>query len=96
MRNYEVAYIADPDLDEQALAGLEEKISGWIQAAGGKTLNVDRWGRRRLAYPIRRRSDGFYIFLTAELPTTAAAALERDLRLQESILRYLVTTAQPA
>jgi small subunit ribosomal protein S6 len=96
MRNYEVAYIADPDLDEQALAGLEEKISGWIQSAGGKTLNVDRWGRRRLAYPIRRRADGFYVFLTAELPPTATAALERDLRLQESVLRFLVTVAQPA
>jgi small subunit ribosomal protein S6 len=96
MRNYEVAYIADPDLDEQALASLEEKISSWIQTAGGKTLQVDRWGRRRLAYPIRKRSDGFYVFLTAELPTTATAALERDLRLQESVLRFLVTSASPA
>jgi len=95
MRNYEVAYIADPDLDEQALAALEEKVTSWIQAAGGKTVQVDRWGKRRMAYAIKRRLDAYYVFVRAELPTPAPAALERDLRLQESVLRFLVTVAEP-
>jgi small subunit ribosomal protein S6 len=96
MRSYEVAYIADPDLDEQTLAALEEKVNGWIQAAGGKTLNVDRWGKRRLAYTIKKRFDGYYVFVRAELPPGATSALERDLRLQEPILRFLVTQAEAA
>jgi len=50
MRNYEVAYIADPEIDEQSLAALEEKVKGWVDAAGGKVEKVDRWGKRRLAY----------------------------------------------
>ncbi|MGD8555600.1 MAG: 30S ribosomal protein S6 [Anaerolineales bacterium] len=91
MRNYEVAYIADPELDSEALSALEEKVKGWIKATGGKTLGVDRWGKRRLAYPISKRTDGFYFFIQAELPTNAGPALERDLGLNEQILRYMIT-----
>lgn len=91
MRNYEIAYIADPDLDEQALAALEEKVKGWVTAAGGQVMKIDRWGRRRLAYPIRKRSDGFYVILEAQLPSRASMPLERDLRLSEQILRYMIT-----
>jgi small subunit ribosomal protein S6 len=96
MRNYEVAYIADPDLDEQALAALEEKVTSWIEAAGGKTVQVDRWGKRRMAYSIRKRMDGYYVFVKAELPPQATATLERDLRLQEPVLRFLLTVAEAA
>lgn len=95
MRNYEVAYIADPDLDDQALASLDERVSGWILAAGGTTVNVDRWGKRRMSYPIKGRSDGVYVFVTASLPAQAPTAIEREMRLQESVLRYLITI-QPA
>lgn len=91
MRNYEIAYIADPDLDEQALAALEEKVKGWVTAAGGQVMKIDRWGKRRLAYPIRKRSDGFYVILEAQLPSRASMPLERDLRLSEQILRYMIT-----
>ncbi|NIM94376.1 MAG: 30S ribosomal protein S6 [Anaerolineales bacterium] len=94
MRNYELAYVADPELDEQSLASLEEKIKGWIEAAGGNVTGIDRWGRRRLAYPIRKRSDGFYVFFQVELPTTAGEDVERDLRLNEQILRYMITSQE--
>jgi small subunit ribosomal protein S6 len=91
MRNYEVAYIADPEMDEQAQAALDERVAGWIEAAGGKTLSVDRWGKRRMAYAIKARSDGVYVFVQASLPSQAPAAIERDMRLQENILRFLIT-----
>ena len=91
MRNYEVAYIADPEIDEQSLAALEEKVKGWGDAAGGKVEKVDRWGKRRLAYSIRKRNDGYYVFLQASLPNQAGSAIERDLRLNEQILRFIIT-----
>lgn len=91
MRNYEIAYIADPELDEQALAALEDKVKGWVVAAGGEVSKVDRWGKRRLAYPIRKRMDGFYVILDARLPAAASHGLERDLRLTEQVLRYMIT-----
>jgi small subunit ribosomal protein S6 len=94
MRNYEVAYITDPELDEAAQAALDERVAGWITAAGGQTQTVDRWGKRRMAYPIRKRQDGVYVFVRAQLPAKATHDLERELRLQESILRFMIT-AQP-
>jgi small subunit ribosomal protein S6 len=94
LRNYEVAYITDPDLDEAAQTALEEKVKGWIDSAGGRVLKVDRWGKRRLAYPIKKRLDGYYFFFQAELPPHASTPLERDLRLSEQILRFMVVLGQ--
>ena len=91
LRNYELAYIADPDLDEQALLSLEEKVKGWIQAAGGEVIKVDRWGKRRLSYAIKKRVEGIYTIVTAQLPPLASPTVERDLRLSEQVLRYLIT-----
>ena len=95
MRNYEVALVADPELDEKSLTELETRITEKIRAIGGTPGKVDRWGRRRLAYPIRKRRDGYYLFLQAQLPESAGVELERDLRLQEPVLRFLLTL-QPA
>lgn len=91
LRKYELAYIADPDLDEEALGALEERITGWIEAADGKILNMDRWGKRKLAYAIRKRSEGYYYILETEMPPNAGRAIERDLGLSEQVLRYLLT-----
>ena len=91
MRNYELAYIADPDLDEEALGSLEEQVKSWIEAAQGRTLNVDRWGKRKLAYAIRKRFEGHYFIFETEMPPEAGRAIERDLGLNEQVLRYLLT-----
>jgi small subunit ribosomal protein S6 len=91
MRNYEIAYISDPEMDEQAQTDLEAKVAGWIEAAGGTTLKVDRWGKRRLAYPIKKHTDGYYVFFQVQLPPQSTRQIERDLRLTENILRFLVT-----
>lgn len=91
MRNYELAYIADPEMDEQALVDLESKVKGWIEAAGGKPGKVDQWGKRRLAYPINKKADGYYVFIGIEMPPQAGALIEHDLSLNEQILRYMIT-----
>lgn len=96
MRNYEIAYIADPDLDETSLTALEEKIKGWVEAAGGSVVKVDRWGKRRLAYTIKKRRDGHYVFVQVALPSQAGAVVERNLRLTEQILRFMITLQEAA
>jgi small subunit ribosomal protein S6 len=93
MRKYEMAYIADPDLDADGLSALEDKVKGWIEAAGGKVVNVDSWGKRRLSYPVKKRNEGFYVFVETEMPPDAGAALEKDLGLNEQILRYMISSA---
>jgi small subunit ribosomal protein S6 len=96
MRNYELAYIVDPDQDEQSLEALEERVKGWVVSAGGNVGKVDRWGKRRLAYPLNKQTEGFYFILSTEMPPGAGAMIERDLQLSEPILRYMITLQESA
>jgi small subunit ribosomal protein S6 len=95
MRNYELAYILDPELDEQSIVNVDERIKGWIEAAGGIVKEIDNWGKRRLAYPIKKHNEGFYYFIQIEMPPQAAIMIERDLRLSEQILRFMITVQEP-
>jgi small subunit ribosomal protein S6 len=88
MRNYELVFIIQPDLDETAVKGLVDKVQGWITEAGGTVAKVDNWGKRRLAYQINKRREGQYVFFELQLPPTASAELERNLRFQEPIMRF--------
>ena len=58
MRTYEIAYIIHPDLDEDAFNGIQERVAGWITDAGGTITNTDIWGKRKLAYEIRKQTEG--------------------------------------
>jgi small subunit ribosomal protein S6 len=71
---------------------LIEKVNGWITDSGGQVSKVDIWGKRRLAYSLRKQKEGLYVLVKAKMTPSACAQLERNMRLQESILRYLLTT----
>ncbi len=92
---YELMYIARPTLDEQALASLNDKVDKFIANAGGQVVKREDWGKRRLAYPIAKCTEGFYSVLHIQLPPTAVRELERNLKLAEDVLRYLVTKVDP-
>lgn len=87
---YELMYIARPTLDEQALATLNDKVDKFITNAGGQVLKREDWGKRRLAYPIAKQTEGFYSVLQIQLPPTAVRDLERNLKLAEDVLRHLI------
>ena len=91
MRTYEIVVIAHPDLDEAAFEALIEKVQGWITGVDGAIEKVDRWGRRRMAYAIRKQREGQYVLLKAQMPSSFIAELERNLQLQEPVMRYMVT-----
>jgi small subunit ribosomal protein S6 len=95
MRNYELAYILDPELDEQSIEIFEDRVKGWIEAAGGTIKNIDNWGKRRLAYPIKKHNEGYYYFVQIEMPPQAGVTIERDLRLSEQILRFMISVQEP-
>jgi small subunit ribosomal protein S6 len=94
MRNYELVFIAHPELDEQALTALVEKVKGWITAGGGVVEKADIWGKRRMAYHIRKQRDGQYVYVLISMAPTFVQELERSLRLNESVLRFLVTARE--
>lgn len=95
MKNYEIAVIVHPDLDETAFQEILDKIQEWVKDADGKITNVDLWGKRKLAYEIRKQTEGQYIILQAELEPSTCIDIERNLRLQESIMRFMISNQAP-
>ena len=90
MRSYELVIIIQPDLEEDAVKGIIEKIQGWISDAGGSITKIDNWGKRRMAYEINKRRDGQYVLFEMQMPPTFSAELERNLRFLESVIRYSI------
>lgn len=90
MSNYELVYILQPDLDEEALKTLNERIQQVIITNGGQIASAESMGRRTLAYPIKRRREGTYMLVRASLAQTTMAELERFLRLSEDVLRHML------
>ena len=93
MRTYEVVFIVNPDLDETALTGLIDKVKAWITASGGTIAKVDLWGKRRMAYQIRKQREGQYVLVLADFAPSFTAELERNLRFLEPVMRFLITSA---
>ena len=90
MRKYELVFIVHPDLDDTALKDVIEKVSGWITEAGGRISKVDLWGKRKLAYSIRKQREGQYVLLETEMEPTYGVTLERNLRFLEPVMRFLL------
>lgn len=92
MREYELIFIVHPDLDENAFKEIVERVSGWITEGGGQVQKTELWGKRQLAYPIKKHKEGQYVYLQINMEPAFSAQLERNLRLTEPILRFLITS----
>ena len=90
LRDYELVLIAVPQLDDEGLAALNQRVAGWITAGNGTVTGTNVWCRRSLAYAIRRQTEGIYIQVNLQLTPSASRELERNLRLDEQIIRYLI------
>lgn len=91
MREYELVFIVHPDLDDSAFKEVVERVKGWITEAGGRISSVDVWGKRKLAYPLRKQNEGNYVLIQSEMDRGFTAQLELNLRLLEPIMRFLLT-----
>jgi small subunit ribosomal protein S6 len=92
---YETTFILDPGLDEVKVNEEVDKVVQWIKGLGGEVLEVQRWGKKRLAYEIDRRRDGIYTLVLYEGPGETVKELERRFRLNESVLRSLTVIHVP-
>jgi small subunit ribosomal protein S6 len=87
MRQYELMIILDPDLEERTISPSLDKFLSVVTKDGGTVDNVDLWGKRRLAYDIKKRSEGIYAVVNFSAESATAKELDRQLGLNESILR---------
>lgn len=89
-RQYEAVYIFDSALEDAAINEKLDRFHGLV-GAQGDDLKLDHWGRRQLAYPIARKENGYYVVARFSAEPTALPEYERALKLDDSVIRYLVT-----
>lgn len=91
---YELIYIIDTTVEEEARKALIQRFSDLIQSNGGEVEKVDEWGKRHLAYTIDYKTEGYYVLVTFTAESTLPRELERNLEISEDIIRYLVTRVE--
>lgn len=90
MRDYELVLIISPEVAEENLAAVTDRVSQFITEKGGTIIEVNHWGRRKLAYPIRRFLEGNYTLTQFRLEPGVTGELKASLSISEEILRHLL------
>ncbi len=90
MRNYELVMIVSPEVADEAVPSTLERVQQFIAEQGGQVKEVTPWGRRRLAYPIDRYSEGSYVVAQLSLDPQSLRALENNLELADDVIRHIV------
>jgi small subunit ribosomal protein S6 len=88
-RDYELALIINPEVSEEETRAVLDRVEQIVATYGGQIVRVNQWGRRRLAYPIERHRDGFYVFIDMILTPETVIELERTLKVSETVLRHM-------
>ncbi len=91
MNQYEVLYVITPELDDEANQSVQDKFAKIITDNGGEIEKTDVWGKRRLAYAIDYKTEGFYVLVNFNANPELPRELERNLRNDERVMRYMVT-----
>jgi len=94
-RDYELGFILNPEVSEDETRALLERVEQIVANYGGQIVKTNQWGRRRLAYPIERHRDGFYVFIDMILTPETVSELERTLTVSEIVLRHMVKRRDP-
>ena len=89
MALYECVFIARQDISATQVEGLVGQFSGIIEEGGGKVASSEMWGLRSLAYRIKKNRKGHYVLLNLDAPSPAVQEMERNMRLNEDVIRYL-------
>ena len=90
MNQYEVMYVIDPALEDGARVELINRFSDLVKKNGGEIDRVDEWGKRRLAYAINYKTEGYYVLMYIQGPSELPRELERNFKINDKVLRYLV------
>jgi small subunit ribosomal protein S6 len=89
VRAYEVIFILDPALGDEGIEAAITAAKGALAKVGGEVAEVQKWGKKRLAYEVKKRREGHYVYFRVQAPAKAVAELERHLKIAEPVLKYL-------
>ncbi len=94
MRKYEIAVVLNALIEDEERASIIEKIKDYVQRFGGTVIDVDEWGKKRLAYEIQKMKEGYYYFIHFEGEPTVPGEMEATLRIMDNVIRYLVVSME--
>lgn len=94
MREYELVMILDPELEDEQASATVERTRQYVTSHGGEVTDVNPWGKRKLSYPIRSRTEGNYVVTRLRMEPSQTAELESTLRLSEEVLRHLLVKTE--
>jgi len=94
MLNYETIFVTDPNLTDEEIDELTKLVAQVTVSAGGKVVKVEKWGKRRLAFPIQHREEGIYVLMTLECPPQQVKEIDRRYRMNDRILRHLTVRVE--
>jgi small subunit ribosomal protein S6 len=94
LRKYETVFILDPSLDDKTIQKEIKRVEDLVTDHKGQVLKIDRWGKKRFAYPIGKKHEGYYTLILFEGDVNIPKELERIYKLNEFCLRYLTVVAQ--
>ncbi|MBQ5953449.1 MAG: 30S ribosomal protein S6 [Lachnospiraceae bacterium] len=89
MSKYELAVVLSAALEDEARSAALDRVKDYVEKAGGNITNVDDWGKKKLAYDIQKMSEAYYYFIQFEAETDAPGEIESNVRLMESVIRFL-------
>lgn len=89
MRHYETIFIINPDLPEDECTAIVEKFKGILEAGGSEMVKVDLWGRRRLAYQVKKHTKGFFVLFEYGALPAVVEEMERNFKIDERVIRFL-------
>ncbi|MCC6311655.1 MAG: 30S ribosomal protein S6, partial [Trueperaceae bacterium] len=92
---YDLNVILDPSLSEQQVQAEKDAVALHVERAGGEVLQLDEWGMRRLAYPIRKGNEGYYLIYRLRLSGETPKTIEAALRQRDNVMRVLVVRERP-
>lgn len=90
MRAYEVMLLLNPELEEEALEAVIQKTTDIVTSRNGEIENIDRWGKRKLAYEVKDYAEGFYVVIRFKADNEATTEVDRVLKITEEVLRFLL------
>lgn len=93
MKKYEVMFIIDPNLEDAQKDATVETVKGII-ASEGEVENVDVWGMRKLAYPIQKKNEGYYVVIDFSADTELPKELDRRLRISDNVIRHMIISKE--
>lgn len=95
MHDYDLNVILDPNLNETQVGLEKDAIAAQIERAEGEIVALDEWGNKRLAYPIRKLNEGYYLIYSLKLSEAAPRQLNTNLKLRDNVMRVLITRERP-